>query len=118
MTDKEKLESILPTCKDDFNDIVLSYIDMYNVDFSPTRLFKLLLLLTEACSKQTFEFEIAVAKSCTKAMYIKSYLEGKMWKDEQSARENVGAQIKNAMDIISACREANGRRGYKKGDAE
>jgi hypothetical protein len=45
-------------------------------------------------------YELAVDNSLEKASYLKSYLTGKMWKDEETAKANVGAQVKNAESII------------------
>lgn len=55
-------------------------------------------------------YELAVDNSYEKASYIKAYLEGKMYKDEASARKNVDCQIKNSQSIINFWQIATGER--------
>jgi hypothetical protein len=38
-----------------------------------------------------------------RAGYLKRYLEGKMWPNEEIAKEYLGPQIDNAQAIIDAC---------------
>ena len=45
MTDKEKLEAILPYSVDNLEDIVAQYLRLYIVDFTPSRLHNFIKML-------------------------------------------------------------------------
>ena len=100
MTDKEKLEAILPYSVDNLEEIVAQYLRLYIVDFTPSRLHNFIKMLDIFLSTKIKTYEMSVDNSLEKASYLKSYLEGKMWKDEESAKANVDSQIKNAESII------------------
>lgn len=110
MTDKEKLEGMLPYSGDSFEDIISHYLNLHGVDFTPSRLFELIKLLEIFLDTKIHCYELAVENAHEKAHYIKSYLEGKMWKDEESAKANVGSQIKNTESIIHFWHIATGER--------
>ena len=109
MTDKEKLESMLPYSLDSFEAIVSQYLRLFIADFSPSRLHNLIKTLDIFLETKMRSYEMAVDNSLEKASYLKSYLEGKMWKDEHSARANVDSQVKNAESIIDFWHIANGK---------
>lgn len=110
MTDKEKLKQMLPYSLDSFEDIVSQYLRLFISDFSPSRLRNLIKTLDIFLDTKVHCYELAVGNSLEKASYLKSYLEGKMFKDEEIARENVGCQIRNAQSIIDFWHIATGER--------
>jgi hypothetical protein len=110
MTDKEKLEAVLPYSVDSLEEIVAQYLRFYIDDFSPSRLRGFIKMLDIFLDTKIKSYEMAVDNSFEKARYIKSYLEGKMWKDEETAKCNVNAQIKNAESIIDFWHLAKGKR--------
>lgn len=101
MTDKEKLESLLPYSGDSLEDIVAQFLRLHISEFSPSRLRNFIKTLEIFLDTKIHCYELAVDNAYEKACYLKSYLEGRMWKDEKSARANVGFQIKNADSIIN-----------------
>ena len=110
MTDKEKLEAMLQYSTDDFEGIVCQYLRLFIADFSPSRLRNLIKTFDTFLDTKIHGYEMAVGNSFEKAHYLKSYLEGKMYKNEESARANVGCQIKNAESIIHFWHIATGER--------
>ena len=110
MTDKEKLESMLMYSTDNFEDIVAQYLRLYIVDFTPSRLHNFIKMLDIFLDTKVKTYEMAVNNSLEKACYIKSYLEGKMWKNEEEARANIDSQIKNAESIIYFWHIATGKK--------
>lgn len=110
MTDKEKLECMLPYSTNNFEDIVAQYLRLYITDFTPSRLRRFIKMLDIFLDTKIKSYEMAVDNSFEKASYLKSYLEGRMWKDEESAKANVGSQIKNAESIIDFWHIATGKK--------
>ena len=105
MTDKEKLEAMLPYSADGLEDIVAQYLRLYIVDFTPSRLHRFIKMLDIFLDTKIKTYEMSVDNSLEKATYI----EGKMWKDEESAKANIGSQIKNAESIIYFWHMATGK---------
>jgi hypothetical protein len=110
MTDKEKLESLLPYTNGNLEEIVSHFLRIYISEFSPSRLRNFIKTLEVFLDTKISCYELAVGNAYEKACYLKSYLEGKMWKDEETARANVGMQIKNAESIINFHYIATGKR--------
>lgn len=106
MTDKEKLEGMLPYSTDRLEDIVSQYLRLFIADFTPSRLHSFIKLFEIFLDTKIRIYEMTVNNSLEKASYLKSYLEGKMWKDEESAKANVGSQVKNAESILYFCHMA------------
>lgn len=115
MTDKEKLESMLMYSTDNFEDIVAQYLRLFIADFTPSRLHNFIKMLDIFLSTKIKTYEMSVDNSLEKASYFKSYLEGKMWKDEESAKANVDSQIKNAESIIYFWHLATGNKYTEEG---
>lgn len=115
MTDKEKLECMLPYSTDNLEDIVAEYLRLYITDFTPSRLRRFIKMFDIFLDTKIRSYEIAVDNSFEKASYLKSYLEGKMWKDEKSAKANIGSQIENAKSIIYFWHLATGKE-YTEGE--
>lgn len=107
MTDKEKLQKLLGRVKDSasIEEILIHYLYDYNDEFSATRIKDLVDSINQRFLYPKID-ELTHTKSVAKerATYIKTYLEGKMWKDEGSARKNLQPQINNAQAIIDVCK--------------
>lgn len=116
MTDKEKLEAMLPYSVDSLEEIVAQYLRLYIADFTPSRLRSFIKMLDIFLDTKIKTYEMSVNNSLEKASYIKSYLEGKMWKDEKSAKANVNSQIKNAESIIDFWYLATGNKYTEGGE--
>ena len=110
MTDKEKLESLLPYTDGSLEEIVSHFLRLHIGEFTPSRLRNFIKTLEIFLDTKISCYELAVENSYEKASWIKQYLEGKMWKDEEAARANVGAQIKNAESVIHFYVIATGKR--------
>lgn len=110
MTDKEKLEGMLPYSGDSFESIVEQFIRLHLYEFTPSRLRNLMKTLEVFLDTKIHYYELATDNAHEKAHYIKTYLEGKMWKNEESAKANVGSQIANAESIIHFWQIATGIR--------
>jgi hypothetical protein len=115
MTDKEKLQAVLPYSVDSLEEIVAQYLRFYIVDFTPSRLRSFIKMLDIFLDTKIKAYEMSVNNSLEKISYIKSYLEGKMWKDEESAKANVNSQIKNAESIIDFWHLATGKKYTEEG---
>lgn len=106
MTDKEKLMGILGFMGNmmSFEEIVCTYLNYHDKDFSASRLKNLMDILNHKYLDEKIKaLEETQFVANERATYIKTYLEGKMWKDEESAKANLQPQIENALAIIDAC---------------
>ena len=110
MTDKEKLADLLPYCNENLEDILTSYLRLNLPEFSPSRLLKMIQILQVFMLTKLHHYERAMDLAYEKATYLKAYLQGKMWKDEASAKANVGQQINNVEAIIRHYHIANDKR--------
>ena len=106
MTDKEKLQNMLEHIQDDasIEEIMFRYLGEYETEFSAVRIKDFVDSINQNFLYPKID-ELVHTKAIAKerATYLKSYLEGTMWKDAESARRNLQPQIKNAQTIIDAC---------------
>lgn len=102
MTDKQKLIDWLNLCRDtaSFEDIVYSYMSVYSCDFSTRRINDFNQLINKHLSAKISEIENAVRVAHERGTYLRCYLEGKMYTDEEAARQCVDLQIENAKAIL------------------
>lgn len=104
-TDKEKLKAILEVSGNYFEDILLTYFRHYEKDFSATRLNAIVQKINEEILTPKIEdLQITELIAYEKANYLKLFLEGKMYTNEEAAKANIQCQIKNANDIIERCK--------------
>ena len=104
MTDREKLLKLFDTYQIDYLETILNCFFMeYEEEFSARRLNDLIKDLTFRLKHKIEYLEAAHNIASERAGYIKSYLEGSMWKDEEAAKANLQPQIENAQAIIEAC---------------
>ena len=105
MTDKERMQHILDTCdsvsiESIFYHYLLTYVDQIPI----TTIKELHNQTNNVLQSKIEDMNRANYVATERAIYIKTYLEGKMWKDEESAKANVQPQIENAQAIIDVCR--------------
>jgi hypothetical protein len=108
MTDIQKIKEILksnqPKC---FEDFVCAYLNIYYDDFSVDRLFDLVERLNSIFMKGKIrQLDNVKSVAYERATYLKRYLDGKMYNDEQTAKANVEVQRNNAQFIIDVCKRA------------
>ena len=105
MTDKQKLLDWLYHCSDTttFEDIVHSYMHTYGQDFSASRICNFIQMLNrDHLPNEIAKLERVNRVAHERATYLKCYLEGKMYADEEVARECVDIQIANAKAILES----------------
>lgn len=107
MTDKEKMLRILEYSDNlTFEEIINMFFSLYSKDFSILRMTNFI----DSFNKNHFYPKIAKYSELQfvaneRAAYLKNYLEGKMWKDEETAKKYLQPQIDNAHAIIDVCNE-------------
>ena len=107
MSDKEKMMNVLNYHTGDntsIEDIIIMYLAYNEKDFSSVRLTNLIDILNKEFlypRLENLENLKRIAKE--RALYLKTYLSGEMWADEESARRNLQPQINNAQAIMDAC---------------
>lgn len=105
MNEKEKMLMLINAYGiDSIEGLLFSYLNTYRKDVSTTRLFKLITDLNNYLGTRINNLEAIKYVANERAANLKFYLEGKMWKDEESAKKNLQPQIENAQAIIDACK--------------
>ena len=105
MTDREKLLDMLNGYQMDSIEAILnSFLMMYGDNISIRRIHGLTKTLNDYFGYRIDGLESARFVANERARYIKQYLEGKMWKDEETAKLYLQPQIDNAQAIIDACK--------------
>lgn len=105
MTDKQKL---LEWLEHDFTnymtleEIINSYIGWHKNEFSADRLNRFILMLNSHLVGVINNMEIATKVAHERATYLKCYLEGNMYENEEVARQCVDLQIENAKAILDS----------------
>lgn len=104
MSDKQKLLEWLDFCDDamSLEDIINEYIIVHWQDFSARRLSDFLMKLNERMTSTIDRSEAAVRIAHERATYLKCYLEGKMYENEDVAKRCVDIQIENAKAILES----------------
>lgn len=101
MTDKEKLEKVLKECPfDNIETILQWYLNQYDISFSS--LHELDKIINDFMNDRLDEIEWTLFITNERANYLKKYLDGSMWKDEETAKSHLQPQIENAQAIIDA----------------
>lgn len=105
MTDREKLLDMLNEYQmDSFETILNCFLMIYGDSISIRRIHGLTKTLNDYLGHRIDGLESARFVANERAGYIKKYLEGKMWKDEETAKMYLQPQIDNAQAIIDACK--------------
>ena len=105
MTDKQKLLEFINTyCNDNMTieDIVDSYIGWHGQELSVYRLNDLSRRVNSHLICAISDMDRAVRVAHERATYLKCYLEGNMYADEEVARRCVDLQIENAKAILES----------------
>ena len=104
MTTREMLEHVLNICDSDNIETIFSFfLDRFEDSLSIDTINSLRKEICFILDNKIENLEHARCISKENAWFIKTYLEGKMWKDEESAKANLQPQIDNAQAIIDAC---------------
>lgn len=104
MATREMLEHILNICDSDNIETIFSlFLDRFEDNLSIDTINSLRKEICFTLDHKIENLEHARRVSKENALYIKTYLEGKMWKNEESARRNIQPQIDNAQAIIDTC---------------
>lgn len=105
MTDREKIQFILDRCSyQSIEEICQCFLNIFGNDLSIRTVNGLHKQISNCLERKIDNFDRAKSIAIERATYLKTYLEGKMWKDEESAKKNVQPQIENAQAIIDACK--------------
>lgn len=105
MTDREKLLNILNTPRiDSISSILDAFLFLYEDDISVREIYNSIKSLNRSLENKIQKLDEARFTASERATYIKKYLEGKMWQDEETAKFYLQPQIDNAQDIIDACK--------------
>ena len=104
MTDKEKLLGILGGfAVESIEEILNCFLNIYGDDISITEMHSLLNIFNSHLEYKITHLERARFVANERAVYIKQYLKGQMWPDEETAKLHLQPQIDNAQAIIDAC---------------
>ena len=104
MTDREKLLGLLENYRMDSIETILNcFLNVYGDDIDIRRMHGLMKTVDQYLEYKVDQFSKARFVANERAGYIKKYLEGKMWPNEELARQYLQPQIDNAQAIIDAC---------------
>lgn len=104
MTDREKLQATLKECPfDNIVSIMQWYLNRNNISFNALR--DLDKLINHFMNDRLDEVERTLFVANEKAGYLKKYLDGSMWKDEELAKLYIQPQIENAQAILDTVKE-------------
>ena len=108
MTDKEKIEHILRNHQPrTFEELVATYLNVYGDDFSLERAIDLMEYINCVFIRgKSKRLDMAIRTAYERATYLKCYLDGNMYTDEEAAKANVDIQRENAQAILDACKGA------------
>lgn len=104
MSDKQKLLEWLNQYdgRTRLEDIIFVYMAVYSQDFSAKRINDFLRQLNLLLANKINNIENATRVAHERATYLKCYLEGKMYENEEAAKQCVGIQIENAQAILDS----------------
>lgn len=104
MSEKQKLSQILSRFGDDVSveSVIYCFIQEMGKDFSALRLNRWISELNNILYDKQLEFEKVARVSLERATYLKKYLEGKLYTNEETAKLHLGVQIENVQKIIDA----------------
>lgn len=111
MNDFEKLRTILDNYSDrkkelDFETIVGIYLRNHIQDFNLIRLSNFIYLLNaQWLQKKIYDTYTNIYVARENAQYVCRYLKGEMYKDEESAKEHLGLQIKNIEETVKRLKD-------------
>lgn len=106
MSEKQRLLNILSRFGDDISveSVIYTFLREADKEFSALRLNNFVKGLTEILYDKQLEYERVLRVSLERATYLKNYLDGKLYKDEETARKYVEMQKAHAQKIIDVCK--------------
>ena len=105
MTDKQKLQYILDnTDSVSLESILCQYLTEFSDTTAVTTIMELLQQLVDTLDTKVYRLNRAGCIADERAHWIKDYLEGRIWPDEETAKKHLQPQINNCQAIIDACR--------------
>ena len=105
MTDKERLQLVLDNCRSQsIEEIFQCFLDSFKNDLSIRTINELHKQIGYCLERKINKLDNARFIANERATFLKTYLEGNMWEDEESAKKNLQPQIKNAQIIIDVCK--------------
>jgi len=104
MTDREKLLRLLNECRiESIEEILNCFLVLYGDDIDIRDIYGLVKIVGSHLEDKVDKLGRARFVANERAGYIKKYLEGKMWPNEELAKQYLQPQIDNAQAIIDAC---------------
>lgn len=106
MSEKQRLLNILSRFGDNISveSVIYTFMREADKDYSDLRLNRFIIGLTEILYERQLDCERVARVSLERATYLKDYLDGKLYKDEATARKCLDIQKANAQAIIDVCR--------------
>ena len=106
MSEKQRLLNILSRFGEDISveSVIYTFIREADKDYSDLRLNRFIMGLTDILYDKQLEFERVARVALERATYLKNYLDGTLYKDEETARKYVDIQKQNAQVIIGVCK--------------
>lgn len=105
MTDRERLLKLFDIYKMDHIETILDcFLDVYDNDISVRTIYNLTKQLNNRLGYKIQKLDEARFVAKERATYLKAYLDGTMWKDEEVAKLYLQPQIENAQAILDACK--------------
>ena len=108
MSEKQRLLHILSQCEDDVSveSVIYTFMREADKDYSDLRLNRFIMGLTDILYDKQLGCEKVARVSLERATYLKNYLDGKLYKDDETARKHLDIQKQNAQAIIDICKGA------------
>lgn len=107
MTDRDRLLSLLNNCETttDITSILKCFLYTYGEDLSIQTVNNLYKQVGELLDYKIGQANSALFVAKERAGYLKKYLDGSMWKDEETAKRHLEPQIENAQAILDAVKQ-------------
>ena len=105
MTDKERLQFVLDNCPSvNIEAIFQCFLDNFDRVLSIRTINELHKQIGYCLDRKIDKLDQARFVANERATYLRRYLDGSMWKDEETAKKYVQPQIENAQAIIDMCK--------------
>ncbi|MBO5828862.1 MAG: hypothetical protein J6R59_10495 [Paludibacteraceae bacterium] len=105
MTDRERLQLVLDNCSsENIETIFQCFLDNFEDNLSPRTIHSLYKIIGFSLDHKFEKLDEVRWVSKERATYLRKYLDGSMWKDEEIAKKYLQPQIENAQAIIDACK--------------
>lgn len=106
MEEREMLEEVLNFCSSkSITTIFQDFLNTYEEKLSFYTIKTLHKMINNSLEHRLEKAERALYVANERADYLKKYLDGSMWKDEELAKLRVQPQIENAQAILDAVKE-------------